>query len=297
MQKIYFVFGPEGSFFFAGAKGSERQVQPDAAQIIATDHLDSAGLPAGVETRTTTAASVSNIAVSDRGSSNNPIAYIAFVKKADPDVWRWCSKSFQQAMGEKMSDFDEIGKGLVRFAFGERGHLLVWTVQGKWLWQKPGNMLPSSLYDNSKAEIECASLGVGDSYLIIAKNGQCWWDTKSHYPALQAILDDVQPGDIIFAALNPFRVGQFFILFANDTAVFQVPLSYRTKLESALKKHGITCTALTSQQAEKKVKMPNAAKQPDFAKRLLKDVTGPVIGAVVSGIASALIGAVACTVM
>ncbi|OQO04889.1 hypothetical protein B0A48_07906 [Cryoendolithus antarcticus] len=186
MQKIYFVFGPEGSFFFAGPKGFE-----------------SAGLPTGVETRIATAASVVNIAVGDRGESNDPIVFIAFTKKEDSRVWTWWSASFEQAVKETTS----------------------------------------------------------------------------------------------FAALNPFRVGQFFILFANNTAVFQVPLSYRSKLESALKKHGITCTALTSQQAEKKVKMPNAAKRPDFAKRLLKDVTGPVVGAVVSGIASALIGAVACTVM
>nr|OQO22274.1 hypothetical protein B0A51_09331 [Rachicladosporium sp. CCFEE 5018] len=190
MQKIYFVFGPEGSFFFAGAKGSE-----------------SAGLPPDVETEIATAVSVVNIALSDRGEEKDPVAFVAY-EKSDGRKW-WSS------FKENIKEFENIGQGNCRFVFGERGHYL-------------------------------------------------------------------------FAALNPFRIGQFFILFANNTAVFQVPLSYRSKLESALKKHGITCTALTSQQAEKKVKMPKAAKQSDFAKRLLKDITGPVAGAVISGITSAL---------
>nr|OQO17635.1 hypothetical protein B0A51_14769 [Rachicladosporium sp. CCFEE 5018] len=271
MQKIYFVFGPEGSFFFAGAKGSE-----------------SAGLPPDVETRIATAVSVVNIALSDRGEDKDPVAFVAYEKSDGRKWWSWRSNSFILAFKENIKEFENIGQGNCRFVFGERGHYLVWTARGKWLWECPREMLPKDPIFNKQVEIDHASLGVDDSYFIIAKNGKCWWKTKGHYPALQAILDDVRPGDVIFAALNPFRIGQFFILFANNTAVFQVPLSYRSKLESALKKHGITCTALTSQQAEKKVKMPKAAKQSDFAKRLLKDITGPVAGAVISGITSAL---------
>ena len=100
-----------------------------------------------------------------------------------------------------------------------------------------------------------------------------------------------------FLALNPFRVGEFFLLLANNIAVFQVPLAYRAKLETALTDHGIICRALTTQQVESEARFPRATKEKGFAKALVKAETGQVAGGIVSGVASALVRTSSCVVM
>lgn len=92
-------------------------------------------------------------------------------------------------------------------------------------------------------------------------------------------------------ALNPFRVGKFFLLLANNTTIFQVPLAYREKLETALANHGISCRALTSQQMDNDPEFPRRARDRGFVKGLLKNVAGNAVGGVISGVASALVGA------
>ena len=126
------------------------------------------------------------------------------------------------------------------------------------------------------------------------------YDSTDPPPTCTVRLDDDDTNPVAkFLALNPFRVGEFFLLLANDTAVFQVPLSYRTKLEQALAEHGISCRALTSQQVEEEDQayLPQRARSRGFAKALVRNVAGPALGAIVSGVASALVGAVQCTVM
>ena len=79
--------------------------------------------------------------------------------------------------------------------------------------------------------------------------------------------------------------------------MFQVPLNYRPKLETALAEHGISCRALTTQQVEYEAAIPWATKRKGFAKALVKAVAGQAFGGVISGVASALVGAAACVVM
>ncbi|MCJ1479570.1 hypothetical protein MMC13_008256 [Lambiella insularis] len=118
-----------------------------------------------------------------------------------------------------------------------------------------------------------------------------------NYDALEEVMGDLRNGDVEFLALNPFRVGEFFMLLADNTAVFQVPLAYKSKLEAALQEHGISCQALTSQQVENEAAVPKATKRKGFMKALVKAAAGQAFGGVISGVAGALVGAASCAVM
>lgn len=79
--------------------------------------------------------------------------------------------------------------------------------------------------------------------------------------------------------------------------MFQVPMAYKSKLEEALAKHDISCSALTSQRVDDSPSIPQRARSTQFAKGLLKSLAGNTAGGIISGVASSLIGAVSCTVM
>lgn len=91
---------------------------------------------------------------------------------------------------------------------------------------------------------------------------------------------------------------QFFLLRADNVAIFRVSLSLRDDLVDILSKHGITCRDLSSQRANKAPpSLPAATKEASFLKGIVKDVAVTTFGSVIGGVASALVGAAACTVM
>jgi len=99
--------------------------------------------------------------------------------------------------------------------------------------------------------------------------------------------------------MNPYYVGEFFLLLKNNTAVFRVPLSYRGDLEDALAQHGITCTSLVSQRVgeSKDAAIPEVLKKDRFWKQMMREAVGPTVGGVVSTVGAALVGGAMCNVM
>ncbi|KAL8712322.1 MAG: hypothetical protein Q9220_003473 [cf. Caloplaca sp. 1 TL-2023] len=177
-----------------------------------------------------------------------------------------------------------------RMVFGPQGRHCTWKAKGDWTrcWGDPFDVAKVM---NQTRGLAVVSMGVDFAYFFLQKDGKFWYNLKGNYDALEAIMEDLRAGDIEFLAINPFRVGEFFLLLANETAVFQVPLSHRPQLEAALASHGISCRALTSQRVDDSASILDRARSRRFAKGLLKNVAGNTFGGVISGVASALVGA------
>ncbi|OOQ84805.1 hypothetical protein PEBR_28936 [Penicillium brasilianum] len=59
------------------------------------------------------------------------------------------------------------------------------------------------------------SLGVDDTYVAIFTDGSVKWSLGDEYPVLLKILKRVRQGDLVFAALNPYRANEFFVALAD----------------------------------------------------------------------------------
>ncbi|KAL8950309.1 MAG: hypothetical protein Q9222_003653 [Ikaeria aurantiellina] len=211
--------------------------------------------------------------------------------------WSWTNTTMKNASKSLVADMEAQGETQCRMVFGPDGKYCAWKANGNWTRSLTEDYKDVGETMDQMSALAVVSLGVDCAYFFLKKDGKFWYNLRGNYDALQEIMVDLRAGDIEFLAINPFRVGEFFLLLANNTAVFQVPLAHRSQLEDALAKHGISCRALTSQQTEDSASVPERARSRGFAKGLLRSVAGNTFGGVISGVASALFGAASCAVM
>ncbi|KAI5924540.1 hypothetical protein F4810DRAFT_709497 [Camillea tinctor] len=175
-----------------------------------------------------------------------------------------------------------------------------------------------------RPRLKHAALGAGWACFFLAADGRWWFDGAGCYATLERVLAGLRMGDVRFLALNPYRVDEFFLLLADHTALFRVPLSARRALERALRRHGVAAPAFRSADLPFSIPpaFPAGALHPSaengawahgggavlckprkrkhwkkFASMAAAQVTGQVAGAVVTTVASALVGSAACCVM
>ena len=169
------------------------------------------------------------------------------------------------------------------------------------------------------AKLRCAALGF-EGVCFPHEAGRPlripYYHLGSHYTILHDVLSELHNGDIevsssrtdkrvthqpILASvphLNPYRVDEFFLLLANNVAVFRGSQALRDGLLDLLAQHNITCKDLSSQITDKaRPKVPAAAHEPAFLKGLAKEVATSGAGAIVGGVVSGLVGAAACSVV
>ncbi|MCJ1286189.1 hypothetical protein MMC26_005534 [Xylographa opegraphella] len=266
MRDIYFAFGPNRAFIFDGPQSYKCSGIPDAVwDAIGDDKIGQ----------------IRCLAMNDHAGGEIFLVY----EDANGQRWSWINSTMKTESEMLCSELLDEGETKCRVAFGQNGHYVAWSTFDGW----------QNAIRPGRSRIEVACVGVDDACFVLQTDGKFWYDLRGNYDALDEIMSDLRHGDIEFLALNPFRVGEFFLLLADNTAVFQVPLAYRPKLEAALADHGISCRALTTQQVEHEV--PRATRGKRFVKALVGAVAKQAFGGVISGVASALVGAVACVVM
>lgn len=87
-----------------------------------------------------------------------------------------------------------------RVSFGERGHYVAWSQDGIWFKKTRG---VADVLDDNRQQIECLTLGVDDSFFLVAKNGKICWNLMGNYPALDAIANDLYNGGVTVRATAP----------------------------------------------------------------------------------------------
>ncbi|KAL9001439.1 MAG: hypothetical protein Q9169_000014 [Polycauliona sp. 2 TL-2023] len=212
-------------------------------------------------------------------------------------LWTWKNPTMSKSSPKLLAQMEAEGRTQCRMVFGPQGRYCAWKTNGNWKWQWTEPYKDVSEAMGRTSGLAVVSLGVDYAYFFLQKDGIFSYNLRGRYDALQEIMVDLRAGDIEFLAINPFYVGEFFLLLANNTAVFQVPLAHRPKLEAALASHGISCKALASQRVNETASIPERAKSTAFTKALLRSTVGKTYEGAVSGVASALVGAAVCTVM
>ncbi|KAI0599501.1 hypothetical protein F4775DRAFT_600062 [Biscogniauxia sp. FL1348] len=116
------------------------------------------------------------------------------------------------------------------------------------------------------------------------------WSDAHVYP--QRIPAGTGAGRVLFLALNPYRADEFFLLLSDHTALFRVPLSARRSLERALRRHRVCASPFPLSPSPSRKHKKNK-----YWKDLASVAAGQVAGAVVTTVASAVVGSAACAVM
>ncbi|KAL2014075.1 hypothetical protein VTN00DRAFT_1600 [Thermoascus crustaceus] len=282
---IYFVFGPNQAYYFSGPKYQRCRGYPKCCQKddpfsnIQKPHCIAMG---GNDGETA-------MILYKRKDGQNRSVLSGDLVKTHPKLCEWIK---------------EQGRYDCRLAFGpyyqgKQGYMAWKTDNSRKLSLIPRET-PAGEKWREVGRLKLATFGVDWAYFFLQTDGIFHYNFMGRYNTLGDIMKNyrLRAGDIKFIALNPYYVEEFFLLLNNSTALFRVPLSYRTALENALTQHGIKIEkALTSQRMEKDPKIPQKAKDSKFWEGLGKHVAGQVAGAVVGQVATALVGAAACTVM
>ncbi|KAK7055369.1 hypothetical protein R3P38DRAFT_1353669 [Favolaschia claudopus] len=83
------------------------------------------------------------------------------------------------------------------------------------------------------------ALGVGGTWVTLYDDSQLSWILSEQYPGLQVFLDNAEErnkrNSIVYVALSPYVAGQYFVVFGNGTAQWNLPREMHADVETVVK--------------------------------------------------------------
>ncbi|RYP16061.1 hypothetical protein DL765_005377 [Monosporascus sp. GIB2] len=202
----------------------------------------------------------------------------------------------------------------LRVTFGEpRGSWFAWMLHGDFIF---GHNVPQGMWqaarDVTKAStcIRIAAIGPNDTWLLIWEDGTMISVLNNEYEDLKRKLAEHKVDDISWVALNPFRMGDYFLYVdKKKMATFQVSEAFGMDLKSVLESQGIDTRELVfrEQQVDKpRPSITSHFKNADFvgaARSNIKIDGDALLNAAASfittglSVGTVLIGTATCNVM
>lgn len=90
----------------------------------------------------------------------------------------------------------EEGTDNCRIVFGPKGTYCAWKAKGNWLRCYTDRYEDFEQDLNQTDGLAVCALGLDCAYFLLQKDGRFWFDLRGNYDALEAIMEDLRPGEI-----------------------------------------------------------------------------------------------------
>ncbi|KAJ5678995.1 hypothetical protein N7462_007239 [Penicillium macrosclerotiorum] len=148
-------------------------------------------------------------------------------------------------------------------------------------------------FEYETQRFKLCSLGINGTYVAIFTDGGARWSLDEEYPDLLKILKRIRQGDLVFAALNPYRANEFFVALADGIVHIRASALVESHVLGILEQYPnltVVTSDIVKHSQHSSQGFPPKSRRKEFVKFIAKNVAGGVIS-------SAVAATFSCTVM